>query len=91
MYYDEERAYTEKYQYMLGRDLLVAPVCDEGKSHWKVYLPKDKWIHLWTDKEYSGGNIVVEAKLGYPPVFYRKDSEYKELFKTLDGATQVAV
>lgn len=83
MYYDEEEAYNEKYQYMLGRDLLVAPVCEEEKTDWKVYLPKDKWIHLWTGEEYSGGKITIDAPLGYPPVFYRKSSQYEELFRNI--------
>lgn len=83
MYYDEEEAYDEKYQYMLGRDLLVAPVCEEGKTDWEIYLPKDKWIHLWTGEEYPGGKITIDAPLGYPPVFYRKSSQYEELFRNI--------
>lgn len=83
MYYDEEMAYTQKYEYLLGRDLLVAPVLEEGKSTWNVYLPKDKWINIWTGDEYTGGDITVSAPLGYPPVFYKKDSIYKDLFISL--------
>jgi alpha-glucosidase len=80
MYYDEEKAYAEKYEYLLGRDLLVAPVLEEGKSNWKVYLPKDNWVNLWTGDESTGGNIIVSSPLGYPPVFYKSDSAYKDLF-----------
>ena len=29
-HYDEAEAYTEKTEYLLGRDLLVAPVYEEG-------------------------------------------------------------
>ncbi|MBD1381565.1 alpha-glucosidase [Metabacillus arenae] len=81
MHYEkDETAYDLKYQYLYGEDLLVAPVHQEKQSKWEVYLPEDKWVHLWSGQEYSGGYAAVEAPIGYPPVFYRKDSKWKELF-----------
>lgn len=80
-YENDEKAYDIKYQYLFGEDMLVAPVYEEGKINWKVHLPEDNWIHLWSGKEYKGGEYEVEAPLGSPPVFYRKDSKYRELFK----------
>ena len=77
-YYDEEKAYTEGYEYLLGRDVLVAPVIRPNADSREVYLPKDKWIHLWSGKEYDGGNITVEAPVGEIPVFIRKDSKFKD-------------
>ncbi len=82
MHYEaDKKCYDLKYQYLFGRDLLVAPVYQEAKKEWEVYLPEDNWIHLWSGKEFSGGEIKVEAPLGQPPVFYRKDSKYRELFE----------
>ena len=72
-----------KFQYLFGRDLLVAPVIKPNQSHWKVYLPKDDWVHVWTGKNYLGGWVTVDAQIGKPPVFYRKESEYSELFKMI--------
>lgn len=81
MHYEEDiNSYDIRYEYLLGKDLLVAPVLDEGVSEWDVYLPEDEWIHLWSKEEYNGGNIRVKAPIGQPPVFYRKDSDYKSLF-----------
>lgn len=77
----EDRTYDIGYEYLLGRDLLVAPVCESGAMQWQTYLPEDEWIHLWSGKEYSGGDVEVEAPVGYPPVFYRKLSPYADLFK----------
>lgn len=74
-HYDEEWAYDETYAYLLGRDILVAPVLKERQIEKSVYLPQDEWIHLFTKKEYSGGLAIVEAPLGKPPVFIRKNSE----------------
>ena len=68
---------------MLGPDLLIAPVIAPNKDKWNIYLPKDDWIHLWSNSEYSGGWITVDAPIGKPPVFYRKASKFKDLFKSI--------
>ena len=82
MHYEEDQyAYDIKYEYLYGSDILVAPVYEQDRKEWEVYLPEDIWIHFWTGKEFTGGHHTVEAPLGYPPVFYRKDSVYKELFE----------
>ena len=83
MHYEEDKTYDIKYQYLLGRDLLVAPVYKESASNCSVYLPNDKWIHIWTHREYEGGTFEIEAPIGYPPVFYRKDSPYSKIFETV--------
>ncbi|MBR3228543.1 MAG: hypothetical protein IKF68_08390, partial [Erysipelotrichaceae bacterium] len=82
-HYDEDWAYTEKSEYLLGRDLLVAPVIREGAVTRKVQLPDDKWIHLFTFREYGGGIHDIDAPLGCPPVFVRKDSSRLEQFKRM--------
>lgn len=76
MHYEEdEKTYDIQYEFLLGEDILVAPVYEEGKTVWEVYLPKDEWIHIWSGKEYPGGTIEISAMIGEPPVFVRKDSE----------------
>lgn len=82
-YENDEEAYEIQYEYLLGEDLLVSPVYEADKKDWEVYLPKDKWVHLWTGEEYTGGKIIISAELGYPPVFYRKNSNYTKIFKTI--------
>lgn len=80
-YENDERCYGIKYQYLLGEDLLVAPVHQEKQEKWTAYLPSDEWIHLWTGKKYSGGrDVEVEAPVGKPPVFYRETSKWQDLF-----------
>lgn len=71
-YDDDSTVYDLKYQYLLGRDLLVAPVVKRGAKRVQVYLPRDQWIHLWTGKEYMPGWCHVDAPLGFPAVFQRK-------------------
>lgn len=81
---DCERAYDRKlYSYMLGDDMLVCPVVEQGAVSRRVWLPEGEWIHLWSGDSYRGGDHTVDAPIGKPPVFYRPSSRYAELFSTL--------
>jgi len=82
-YEDDPESYKIKFQYLFGKDLLIAPVIKPKCKMWKVYLPNDNWIHFWTGKEFRGGWIEVESPIGSPPVFYRRDSEYRNLFESI--------
>ncbi len=85
MHYEKDiNTYNMQYAYLFGKDMLVEPVLNEGQTIKEVYLPEDKWVHLWTGKEYSGNKkVTVEAEMGYIPVFYRKDSSYSTLFNKI--------
>jgi alpha-glucosidase len=78
-YYDESRAYTESYEYLLGRDILVAPVIRPHADTRKVYLPDDEWVRFGTGETYTGGEYTVKAPLGQIPVFYRKNADEETL------------
>ncbi|MBC2241603.1 alpha-xylosidase [Listeria booriae] len=46
-------------QYMLGENLLVAPIFnDQGQA--EFYLPKGKWTNILTEQVYDGGQWVSE-------------------------------
>ena len=83
MYYDDTRCRDVKYQYLLGRDVLCAPVIEEKTEKRTVFLPDDEWIHIWSGREYKKGEYEIEAPYGQPPVFVRKASPYKALFLKL--------
>ena len=89
-HYEEPQAYREGYEYLLGRDILAAPVLKEGAVTKKVYLPYDRWIHLFTGKEYEGGTAEVDAPIGCPPVFIRAESPWREELEAAfrNGRTQ---
>ncbi|XP_022090149.1 uncharacterized protein LOC110979015 [Acanthaster planci] len=83
-YENDQKSYNIKYEYLYGRDLLVAPVYNEGVDTWSVYLPPDNWVFLWDGQEYDGGSTVtVPAPLGKIPVFYRKGSTWTAVFEKL--------
>ncbi len=77
----DHAASHDEYSYFLGSDLFVCPVIDEHKDRRTVWLPEGEWIHFWTGQEYSGEKeYSIPAPLGKLPVFYRKNSEFAELF-----------
>jgi alpha-glucosidase len=80
-YENDETLHHLQYQYLFGRDLLVAPVYLPRRCAWWVYLPEDEWLHLWSGQAYAGGRWhPIAAPLGEPPVFYRRASAFGELF-----------
>jgi alpha-glucosidase (family GH31 glycosyl hydrolase) len=60
---DDENTYDKDFHFMLGRQILVAPVMKKTDK-WDVYLPKGKWVHYWTGREYKGfQTVTVHAPL----------------------------
>ncbi len=70
---DPTSAYLDR-QYMLGSDLLVAPVFTE-KGDVEFYLPEGRWIGLLDGRDIEGGRWVREQH-GFDslPVFVRAGS-----------------
>lgn len=59
-------------QFLLGRDLLVAPVLEQGSTARAVYLPNETWYDFWTDELIEGGqHHLAEAPLERIPIFVR--------------------
>ena len=80
---DDPRCLTEQFEYLLGPDVLVAPVWQAGQTERDVYLPEGSWVHLWTGKEYGKGDHTVPAPLGNTPVFYKSDSRWSGLMEEI--------
>lgn len=72
-------------QYMLGPDLLVAPVLKKGAKGRHVNLPDGKWIHLFSGKQYGRGLFFIPSRVEDRsiPVFYRSDSPWADYFSKL--------
>jgi alpha-glucosidase (family GH31 glycosyl hydrolase) len=60
---------------MLGADLLVAPVVDEGATALEVYLPAGTWIDVWTGSSHDAGVLVADVSAASRiPVFARAEA-----------------
>lgn len=66
---------ADEYAYVLGRDLLVAPITEKGCGTREVRLPPGRWVDLWSGSELEGGRIFsAAAPLDVIPVFVRAGS-----------------
>lgn len=85
MHYEQcKEAYDLQYTYLFGSQMLVKPIVMQNQTMQSVYLPDDEWVHLWTGKFYKGNQTIdVDAPIGFPPVFYRKQSKFKSLFEEI--------
>lgn len=75
LHYDEPFCYTEQYEFLVGRDILLCPVLEKDVTQMTVHLPDDLWVHYWTGKEYYGGEYRIPVPLGEPAFFIRKEGE----------------
>jgi len=71
-YQDDPNTYNLDDQFMIGNDLLVAPIVKPDVTRRLVYLPKGDWYDYWTNKKHEGGKMIsVEAPLETVPMFVR--------------------
>ncbi|MFQ6549456.1 TIM-barrel domain-containing protein [Aestuariibius sp. 2305UL40-4] len=71
---DQTELYDRGDAYMLGPDMLVAPVLDAEAVARAVALPEgETWIHAWTGTAHPGGTAPeIDAPWGQIPVFIRE-------------------
>lgn len=62
-------------QFLLGSNLLVAPILHQGAVARAVYLPRGEWFDFWTGEKHTGGtHRVAPAPLDRIPVFVQAGS-----------------
>lgn len=70
-------------QFLLGRDMVVAPACDLERNSVEVTLPDGAWVHLFGGGDYTGGRHTVQTLPGNPAAFYRRDGEHATFFRSV--------
>ncbi|MDO7854371.1 glycoside hydrolase family 31 protein [Hymenobacter sp. CA1UV-4] len=59
-------------EYLLGPNLLVAPVLNPSQRRRNVLLPSGNWIDFYTNNTYAGNSVVgVPAPLAHTPLLVR--------------------
>ena len=79
LYFDhpaDAQVWEHPLQWMLGNDILVAPVLEPGAISWPIYLPAGRWVDAVTDETVDGARVVEvdvsdRARI---PVFVREDA-----------------
>ena len=59
--------------FLWGKDLLLAPIIEKGKTARKLVFPKGEWVDFWEDKTYSD-SATLQAGLDRLPMFARSGS-----------------
>ena len=71
-YQNDSNTYNIDDQFMIGEDVLVAPILKPDVTRRLVYLPAGTWYDYWTNKKHTGGTtITVDAPLDTAPMFVR--------------------
>lgn len=71
-YQDDKSTYNLDDEFMIGEDLLVAPILKPNITSRLVYLPKGIWYDYWTSKKFEGGTMIrADAPLETVPMFVR--------------------
>ena len=64
-------------EYLLGDDLLIAPLLEENATTRDVYLPDGVWFDFFDGTEYAGNQTITAGKDGKLPVFTRNGFDIK--------------
>ena len=72
----DDRALTQKYEYMFGPAFLVSPVLEARAVRWPVYAPATKggWYNFWTGSRLPSGVADIAAPLEQIPLLVRAGS-----------------
>jgi len=74
-YADDERVWEFPLQWMLGDDLLVAPVLEAGAQSWRVFLPRGSWVDAFTGEPIAGDQVIDRpTPIDELPVYVRSEA-----------------
>ena len=60
-------------QFLLGDEILVAPVIEQGAIEREVVLPEGRWLYLGKEKYNGAQKVKVSAPLGTLPYFVKSN------------------
>lgn len=71
----DERVRDLNDEFMVGDDLLVAPVLNKSTTKRLVYLPAGDWIDFWNGQELAGHqDVIADAPLDKLPLYVRANT-----------------
>lgn len=71
---DDEALWAHPLQWMLGRDILVSPVTEEGATTHTATLPDGDWVHAFTGERVGGGADTRVVPWDEVPVYVRAEA-----------------
>lgn len=74
-YEDDPETHNLNGEFLVGENLLVAPVLEQGAVKKMVYLPEGDWYDYWTGEKMSGGQYIIrDAPLDLCPIYVKAGS-----------------
>lgn len=71
-YEKDERVRALNDEFLVGENLLVAPVVTQGTVKRLVYLPSGKWTDYWSGETFDGAvDLIKEAPLEVCPMYVK--------------------
>jgi len=71
-YQNDPNTYDVYGQYLLGEELLIAPLWSDTEFSREIYLPKGEWIDFWDDTTYQGCRTIdYKAPINRVPILVR--------------------
>lgn len=71
-YENDENVKNLNGEFMVGENLLIAPVVEQGMTQKLVYLPEGEWYDYWTKEKVEGGRYFIrEAALDVCPIYVK--------------------
>ena len=60
-YQDDSKVKELNDEFMIGNQILVAPIVEQGKDYRAVYLPKGEWIDYWNGEAHQGEKVILRS------------------------------
>jgi len=71
-YQDDPNTYSVYGQYLLGKELLIAPLWSDTTFSREIYLPEGQWFDFWDDTVYKGRQTInYNAPIDKVPILVR--------------------
>lgn len=71
----DKNTYNLSDQFMIGDNVICAPVLQPSQTHRSIYLPEGKWVNYWTGEILEGQKYhLIEAELDILPLFIKSGS-----------------
>ncbi|TFB24452.1 glycoside hydrolase family 31 protein [Filobacillus milosensis] len=72
-YSNDEETYQLSDQFLIGSNVLIAPILRPGVKDRVVYLPEGVWYDYWTGEKFEGGKrMIAHAELDTLPIYVKR-------------------
>jgi len=71
-YQNDPKTYSAYGEYLMGKEILMAPLWQDTAFQRDIYLPHGTWYDFWDDTTYEGGKtITYDAPISKVPIFIK--------------------